>query len=195
MSSFSRMTPLRRAAMVAAPLAVAAVALSACSPTHVTEINSPTPAGSSLATPYTPQASEPAASATASATASADAASFFSASTATKYTVESITVGGATVDPGVFTAVSMFGDAADGSATLTTIGLCDGSVYSLDGKGATVTSTAGETWSTDKCGDPAGEAVATQVHSILEGKVTATSADGTITLKGGKGSLALTAAN
>ena len=52
------MTPVRRAALLAAPLAVAAVALSACNPVHVNEIVSPTPSGSALATPYTAHESE-----------------------------------------------------------------------------------------------------------------------------------------
>ncbi len=191
MSSFSRMTPVRRAALLAAPLAVAAVALSACNPTHVTSIDSPTPSGSALATPYTAHESE----AASEPAAPVDAASFFSSETVAEYTLSSVTVDGATVEPGSFKGVSMFGQAADGSAMLTTIGLCDGSVYALNGKGATVASTAGEAWSTDKCGDPADEAVAVKVHSILEGKLTASAAGEEITLKGAKGSLVLTAAH
>lgn len=185
------MTPVRRAALLAAPLAVAAVALSACNPVHVNEIVSPTPSGSALATPYTAHESE----AASESAAPVDAATFFSSTSVAKYSVASVTVDGATVEPGVFKAVSVFGNAEDGSATLTTIGLCDGSVYALSGKGATVTSTAGEAWSTAKCGDAEGEAVASKVHSILEGKLTASAEGDEITLKGAKGSLVLTAAH
>jgi len=184
-------TSLRRAALVAAPLAVAALALSACSPDHITTMDSPTPQGSNLATPYSaaPSSSAPAES------PAADASSLFSAKAAVDYTVSSVTVDGTSLDLGAFSDVSIFGDAsgADG-AQLTTIGLCDGSVYTVTGKGTSVTSTAGDSWSTDKCGTPEGEAVATKVHSVLEGKLSvAATADG-FSLTGDKGEIVLTPA-
>lgn len=197
MSTNTLKSPARRLALVAAPLAVAALALTACNPTHITTMDSPTPEGSHLATPYVEEPTHEASpEASASSDSAASTSSFFKADASTNYTVASLTVDGATVDPAAFASVSVFGDAAsEAGAQLMTIGLCSGATFTVTGKDSSFASDAGTSGATDKCGTAAGVALANQVNGVLQGKITVVENGDEVTIKGGKGSLVLTAAH
>lgn len=195
MSTNTLKSPVRRLALVAAPLAVAALALTACNPTHITSLGSPTPEGSHLATPYVEE-SHAAPSSSASASASDGATSFFKPSGTVQYTVTTLTVSGSTVATEDFTDVRVSGDAssADG-ALLSTLGLCSGVDFVVTKAGAEFASDGSETSNLDKCGTAARTAIAQGVNSVLQGKITVVENGDEVTIKGGKGSLVLTAAH
>lgn len=198
MSSSSSRTPLRRAALLAAPLAVLALSLTACGPKHITSMDSPTPSGSQTASPSSEQSGESSSSSSSSASASSEApkaTSVFKSSDPVTYELSSLTIDGESVDPASITALAIAGDASsDTGATLTPIGVCTGAMYTVTGKGSTLTSTAGTTASVEKCVKTKDEKAADELSSVLEGKFEVAVSGNDVTLTGGAGSVQLTLA-
>jgi hypothetical protein len=215
MSNFSVTRRARTAAVVAAPLAVLALSLTAGAPDHITSMDSPTPkssetahakateegnepqetSGSETLSPEPGEESETGAAPTSEAAAPADAASFLKADNAS-YKVSKISLAGSPVDPGVFTGVQVSGDAAsDDGALLTTVGLCAGTTYTVtkSGQDAYSFDSAGSA-NLDKCSDPAEAKVAKDLDKILGGDVQVSVDGNSVQLTGQDGTLALAVA-
>ncbi|MGO3151355.1 MAG: hypothetical protein ACTIJJ_01860 [Galactobacter sp.] len=208
MSNFATARRVRTAAIIAAPLTVLALGLSACAPKHITTMDSPTPKASDTAhasaaaeehaeeseeTGET-SGSETLAPEPSEAAAPTDAASFLKAEDAT-YEVTSFTLDGAKVDPGTFTGVSVSGDAtSDDGALVTTIGLCAGTVYTVTTSGSGYTFDEAGSSNLDKCADDDAATVAQSLDDALSGDVDVTVNGNKVTLAGAQGELVLTVA-
>jgi hypothetical protein len=197
MSNFSVTRRARTAAVVAAPLAVLALSLTACAPDHITSMDSPTPKSSETAhAKATEEGNEPQeTSGSETLSPEPDAASFLKADNAS-YKVSKISLAGSPVDPGVFTGVQVSGDAAsDDGALLTTVGLCAGTTYTVtkSGQDAYSFDSAGSA-NLDKCSDPAEAKVAKDLDKILGGDVQVSVDGNSVQLTGQDGTLALAVA-
>lgn len=187
MSNFSARR-VRNAALLAAPLTVLALSLSACSPKHVTSLDSPTPKASDTAAPAA-QDEKQEAPQESSAPETDDAVDL------SEYKVESLTVEGNEVDTRDFIGVSVSGDASDeDGAQLTTIGLCSGAVYTVTGTDEYSSDAEGSA-NEDKCADPADAKVAEQLDKVLGGTIEVEESGDDVTITGESGELALTADN
>lgn len=199
MSTSSTRTTLRRVALAAAPAAVLALSLSACAPHHITSMDSPTPASSHLATESasasasaSAEAGTESSSAPASSESAAADAGVFSTTKPVTYTVKTLTVNGSDVATGSVHAVAISGDAAsDAGATITPLGDCSGSLFSAKGTATQVTASAAVAGQTDKCSSAADAKVATDLGTVLKGKLKVTEQGNDVLLTGKNGSLQL----
>lgn|GEM_PF-2072846 len=193
MSTSSTRTTLRRVALAAAPAAVLALSLSACAPHHITSMDSPTPASSHLATESaSDEAGTESSSAPASSESAAADAGVFSTTKPMTYTVKTLTVNGSDVATGSVRAIAISGDAAsDAGATITPLGDCSGSLFSAKGTATQVTASAAVAGQSDKCTSAADAKVATDLASVLKGKLKVTEQGNDVLLTGKNGSLQL----
>lgn len=197
MSTSSTRTTLRRVALAAAPAAVLALSLSACAPHHIASMDSPTPASSHLATESasasaSSEAGTESSSAPASSESAAADAGVFSTTKPVTYTVKTLTVNGSDVATGSVRAVAISGDAAsDAGATITPLGDCSGSLFSAKGTATQVTASAAVAGQTDKCTSAADAKVATDLGTVLKGKLKVTEQGNNVLLTGKNGSLQL----